>query len=79
MDTPAFNIPTALLLSRMDILAMLDVFILYAVRVKNNMLNCVHFEMMHEILVSTLKNTEIVGCDEPLKQCTKFTRELMTS
>ena len=79
MDTPASNIPTALLLSPMDILAMLYVFMMYAVRVKNNMLNCVHFEMMHEILVSTLKNTEIVDCDEPSKKCTKFTRELMTS
>jgi len=55
MDTPVSNIPTALLLSSMDILAMLDVFMMYAVRVKNNMLNCVHFDMMHEILVHNIK------------------------
>ena len=51
METPASNIPTALLLSSMDIFAMLDVFMMYAVRIKNNMLNCVHLEMKHRILV----------------------------
>lgn len=55
MDTPASNIPTALLLSSMDILAMLDIFMMYEVRVNNNMLNCVHFEMMHENLVHDIE------------------------
>jgi len=42
------------------------------------MLNGLHFEMMHAIFSTTLKKLEIVGCDEPLKQSTKFTLESMT-
>jgi len=58
MDTPASNIPTALHLSSMNILAILDVFMKNAARVKNNMLICVHFEMMYEILVHDIEKVQ---------------------
>ena len=65
MGTSVFNIPMALLLSSIDILTMLDVFMMYAVRVKNNMIICVHFKMMHEILVHALNKFEIVDWEKP--------------
>ena len=48
-------------------------FMMCVVRVNYIVLNCLHFKMVQEIHVH---NIEKWG--EPLKQCTKFTRELQT-